>query len=511
MVGPIDAGWFAARLRRALALREALFDAPFYRLVHAEADGLPGVIVDRFGDAAVIQPNAAWAELRLEMLAEALRAVTGVTTVVKNGGGRTRGLEGLPDETVVLSGALDGPLAVPMNGATYFADLLGGQKTGIFYDQRPNHAFAARLGRGRAVLDVFSHIGGFGLAALAAGAASALAVDASAPALELGGPRGGGGRRLARFAVRRGDAFETLAAMAEEGARFGLVACDPPAFAPNRAALEAGLRAYERVARLAAALVEPDGFLVLCSCSHAADLARFREASLRGVGRAGRAAQIVHVGGAGPDHPVHPHLAEFRLSQGAVPEAGMRVVLDACVLFPTVLRELLLGVAATGAFAPVWSARILEEWARATRRLPEGAEAVARAEIALMRAAWPDAEAAVDPDLVASLSLPDPGRPARARRGDRRRRRRPADGEPGGLSRPGAGAPRRAAARAGRVPDRAGDGGPRRRRRRRAGARAHRGGVGQALALRPLLKRAGLPRLGKALAADAMTLGEVRP
>ena len=110
----VDRGWFAARLRRALGLREALFDAPFYRLVHAEADGLPGVIVDRFGDAAVIQPNAAWAEARLEDLAGALRDVTGVTVVVKNGAGRARGLEGLADETSVLAGALAGPVMVPM-------------------------------------------------------------------------------------------------------------------------------------------------------------------------------------------------------------------------------------------------------------------------------------------------------------------------------------------------------------------------------------------------------------
>ncbi|MBA3325050.1 MAG: RlmI/RlmK family 23S rRNA methyltransferase, partial [Rhodobacteraceae bacterium] len=108
----------------------------------------------------------------------------------------------------------------------------------------------------------------------------------------------------------RGDAFDTMAALAAEGASFGLVICDPPAYAPNRAALEAGRRAYERTARLAAALVEPGGSLVLCSCSHAADLARFREASLRGVGRAGRTAQILHTGFAGPDHPVHPYLAE---------------------------------------------------------------------------------------------------------------------------------------------------------------------------------------------------------
>jgi 23S rRNA (cytosine1962-C5)-methyltransferase len=197
-----------------------------------------------------------------------------------------------------------------MNGATCFADLMGGQKTGIYYDQRPNQALAGRLGRGRSVLDVFSHVGGFALAALAAGADTALAVDGSAAALELARRGAAAGGVVDRLEVRRADAFEAMAALAAEGRRFGLVVCDPPAFAPSKTALEAGLRAYERVARMGAALVEPDGFLVVCSCSHAADLARFREASLRGVRRAGRAAQVLHVGGAGPDHPVHPALAE---------------------------------------------------------------------------------------------------------------------------------------------------------------------------------------------------------
>jgi 23S rRNA (cytosine1962-C5)-methyltransferase len=319
----VDADWFRARVARALALRTRLFDAPFYRLIHAEADGLPGVVVDRFGDTLVVQPNAAWAEARLDSLVEALVAETGVTTVVKNAGGRARTLEGLDDATLALRGAVEGPVEVRMNGATYLADLLGGQKTGLFYDQRPNHAFAAGLAKGAAVLDVFSHVGGFALAALAGGAASALAVDSSAPALALA--REGAARMgmEARFDTRAGDAFATMERLAEEGAVFDLVVCDPPAFAPSRKALEAGLRAYERVAKLAAALVAPDGCLVLCSCSHAADLQKFRTASARGIGRAGRTAQLLYTGFAGPDHPQLPQLAEsgylkalaFRLGQ----------------------------------------------------------------------------------------------------------------------------------------------------------------------------------------------------
>lgn len=306
----IDEAWFTARLSHALRLRETLFDAPFYRLIHAEADGLPGVVIDRFGDAAVVQPNAAWAEAHFEALKAALMAVTGVKSVVKNGSGRSRGLEGLPEEIVLAAGEITGPIAVSMNGATYMADVLGGQKTGLFYDQRPNHAFAARLARGARVLDVFSHVGGFGLACLAGGAASALCVDGSAAALDLAGQGAAAMGVADRFAARQGDAFDVLEALGQEGAKFEVVICDPPAFAPAKPALEAGLRAYERIARLAAPLVAPGGFLGLCSCSHAADLNAFRNASARGIGRGGRRGQILHTGFAGPDHPVLPQLAE---------------------------------------------------------------------------------------------------------------------------------------------------------------------------------------------------------
>ena len=161
----IDRNWFAGRLSRAMALRDRLFDAPFWRLVHAEGDGLPGVVIDRFGDAAVIQPNAAWADALCGDLVAALADVTGVTRIVVNATSRVRRLEGLDERLEVVLGSVDGPVEVPMNGATYLADLVGGQKTGLYYDQRPNHAFARRLTRDARVLDVFCHVGGFGLAA----------------------------------------------------------------------------------------------------------------------------------------------------------------------------------------------------------------------------------------------------------------------------------------------------------------------------------------------------------
>lgn len=306
----IDQTWFAGRIATALAHRERFFDTPFYRLIHAEADGLPGVVIDRFGDVAVIQPNAAWADARYGDLAGAVAAVTGVTTIVKSASGRARSLEGLDDQGAVTLGDLAGPVAVSMNGATYMADLLGGQKTGLFFDQRPNHTMFQTLSKGSSVLDVFSHVGGFGLAALAGGATSALAVDGSAPALALAEAGADAMGARAQFATQKGDAFEAMTALADEGRTFGAVVCDPPAFAPTKQTLEAGLRAYEKTAKLACPLVDEGGYLVLCSCSHAADLEKFSAACLRGIGRAGRRAQLIHTGYAGVDHPLMPELAE---------------------------------------------------------------------------------------------------------------------------------------------------------------------------------------------------------
>ncbi|WP_299933989.1 RSP_2647 family RNA methyltransferase [uncultured Pelagimonas sp.] len=305
----IDRDWVFDKLTKAVAMRDRLYDKPFYRLIHAEGDGMPGVVIDRFGDTAVIQPNAAWAEMLIEDMADALMAATGVANVLKNASGRGRALESLDDVSTVLRGsAPDAAIAVEMNGATYMADLTGGQKTGLFFDQRDNHGFAARLSGDSSVLDVFSHVGGFALAALANGAKTAVAIDGSAAALELAEA---GAKKMGKVLdTRQGDAFDVMSEMAKEGLKFDVVICDPPAFAPSKKTLDKGLRAYERVARLAAGLVKDDGYLVLCSCSHAADTNSFTGACLRGIGRAGRRAQLLHTGTAGPDHPLLPQLAE---------------------------------------------------------------------------------------------------------------------------------------------------------------------------------------------------------
>ncbi len=306
----IDGDWLRARIGAALDHRERLFDMPFYRLVHAEGDGLPGVVIDRFGDAAAFQPNAAWADAMTREICDALAEIAGVSAIVVNGAGRARALEGLDDAVRMERGTVSGPIPTPMNSAVYMADLIGGQKTGLFFDQRPNHAFAARLAKGAEVLDVFSHVGGFSLACLAGGAVSALAVDSSAPALELAEKGAEASGVAPRFATMKAQAFDAMRQLSQDGRRFDLVVSDPPAFAPTKGALDKGLRAYETAARLAAGLVRPGGYLCLCSCSHAATPDLFRATSAAGIRKAGREAALIREGRAGPDHPAHYALPE---------------------------------------------------------------------------------------------------------------------------------------------------------------------------------------------------------
>jgi 23S rRNA (cytosine1962-C5)-methyltransferase len=190
-------------------------------------------------------------------------------------------------------------------------DLLGGQKTGWFYDQRENRDRVARLASGATVLDVFCHTGGFGLRCAAAGAARVMLLDSSAPALARAAETAAANGLSARVEARRAEALEALERMGATGEeRFGIVVADPPAFAKSRKDHPAALRGYAKLARLAAALVAPGGFLFLASCSHHVSAGEFADAAVHGIGRARREARILFQGGAGPDHPVHPMLPE---------------------------------------------------------------------------------------------------------------------------------------------------------------------------------------------------------
>jgi 23S rRNA (cytosine1962-C5)-methyltransferase len=311
---PIDAGWFRARLGACLALRERLFDTPHYRLVHAEADGLPGLIIDRYGDAVAIQVNTAGMEAATPFILEALHALFAPRLVIARNDSAVRKLEGLAESVTALHG--EGTATVEEAGLRFPVDLLGGQKTGWFFDQRANRAMVARLCPGRSMLDAFCHTGGFGLAAAAAGAREVTLLDRSEHALDLAMQ----GARLAGFADRvvplKAEALEQLERMTASGRRFEVVVADPPAFAKTRKDQPAALRGYAKLARLAAGLVAPDGILFIASCSHHVAPGDFAEAVAWGVHKARRDSRILASVGAGPDHPVHPALPESAYLKG---------------------------------------------------------------------------------------------------------------------------------------------------------------------------------------------------
>ena len=303
----IDAAFVAARLRAALALRERLYAKPFYRLVHAEADGFPGLVIDRFGDVCVMQPNTAGMEALAETVAAGLRDVVGAKAIVLRGESAARKLEGLPDEVRLLSGATDDEIALEENGATFFANVLSGQKTGWFFDQRDNHAFIASLGQGRSVLDLYTHTGGFGIAAARAGASRVTLVDSSAPSLDLAAKAATANTVADRCTATRADVFEFMEKTKDH---WDVVVADPPAFVKSRKDMKAGLQGYRKLARLCARATNSGGFLFIASCSHNAPLDEFTAAVARGIADANRTAKIIRTSGAAADHPVHPLLPE---------------------------------------------------------------------------------------------------------------------------------------------------------------------------------------------------------
>jgi len=306
-----DRAFFAHRLRQALELRARLFDAPYYRLVHAEGDALPGLVIDRYGDVVVVQVNTAGMERATPALVEAIDAVLAPRAVVLRNDGAVRALEGLALEVRVAKGTIDGPVPLAENGAAFFADVREGQKTGWFFDQRGNRAFMAALARGGTrVLDLYSHTGGFAVQAAMAGAAETVAIDRSEHALALAERAARENGVAARCRFVRAEVFAEAERRVAAGERFDLVIADPPAFVKSKKDLAAGARGYRKLARLVTRLTAPDGILFIASCSHHVDAETFAEQVRRGLTDAGRSGRIIRQAGAGPDHPVHPFLPE---------------------------------------------------------------------------------------------------------------------------------------------------------------------------------------------------------
>ena len=307
----LDRGLLSARITQALSLRERLYPGTgCYRLVYGEADGLSGMVVDRFRDVVSVQLTTAGMEARRDLVVDALREAIDPRTIVFKHDAKSRAVEGLPEYLEVIGEEPSGPAALVENGVEFLAPVAGGQKTGWFYDHRENRARLAPFCAGARVLDAFSYAGGWGLQALAFGAETLLAVDGSAPALEVLEANAAHQGVAARVEARRGDAFETLGALADAHERFDVVVIDPPALIKRRKDIRAGQRAYERLAVLGMRLVSDGGLLAFGSCSLHFDRGMLREALRSAARSTERSARVLGVFGAGPDHPVHPAVPE---------------------------------------------------------------------------------------------------------------------------------------------------------------------------------------------------------
>jgi 23S rRNA (cytosine1962-C5)-methyltransferase len=306
-----DAAWFAARIATALRLRERLYREPYYRAVYGESDGLPGLVVDRYGTQCVVQIGTAGMELLKPFIQEAVFEVLECKALLYKNDGGTRDMEGLPSYIEAAGGSFEELGRVKEDGLEFRVPLAEGQKTGWFFDQADNRRALSRYVRKAArVLDVFSYAGAWAVRAAKAGASEVTCVDSSKSALELAVENGE--RNGVAVAVRQGDAFDVLEAMAAETPRFDVVVVDPPAFAKRRKDLPKALAAYKRLNQLAMRLLSADGILVSCSCSHHVSPEDLQSAIAKAARSLDKHVQILAFGGQAPDHPVHPAIPETR-------------------------------------------------------------------------------------------------------------------------------------------------------------------------------------------------------
>jgi 23S rRNA (cytosine1962-C5)-methyltransferase len=300
------------RLKQALALREMCFDNPCYRWVYGDSDGLSGLVVDRFFDTLVVQVSTAGMEQQLDVIVENLQRLVQPTGILLKNDGKMRSVEGLNSYVKTAFGEIPEQVALIENGVRFETPLMTGQKTGWFYDHRPNRALAAALSKGKTVLDVFSYLGGWGLTCAANGAESVLCCDISELALQGVQHNARLNGFEDRIITRAGDAFETLDALQQEKLKFDVVIVDPPAFIARRKDIDAGERAYQKLNDQAMKLVKHGGLLVSASCSMHLENDRLRDMLRASARKLDRHLKIIAEGSQGADHPVLPAVKETR-------------------------------------------------------------------------------------------------------------------------------------------------------------------------------------------------------
>ena len=307
---PLSPSLLVHRLNVALSLRERVYERPFYRLVYGEGDGLPGLIVDRYGDLCVVQITTAGMERLKDDILAALQKVLKPGAVLWRNDSPMRELEGLERYVAEAAGKVPEFVTVEEDSLRFQIAPRTGQKTGWFYDQRDNRARLDRYIRDRRVLDMFSYVGAWGIRAAARGAREARVVDSSAPALALAAANAALNGISDQVQIQQGDAFEVLKALREARERFDVVIVDPPAFIKRRKDFKEGALAYRRINEMAMQVLERDGLLVSCSCSPLLSRDLLIQTLLQAARHLDRNLVILEQGRQGPDHPVPPAILE---------------------------------------------------------------------------------------------------------------------------------------------------------------------------------------------------------
>lgn len=305
----IDEAFFFQQFAKALERRKT-FTTPFYRLIHAEGDHLPGLIVDRFDETVVCQTNTAGMEKLKPFWLKALQKCLSPKRIILRDDVPLREKEGLTLNVSAPLGNLEDLIEVKENNLVFYADPLKGQKTGWFFDQRTNRHWISQRVKKKTVLDLYTYTGGFGIACAARGAKHVTLVDASeyGIALAKSSAEKNGVIHQCEFIIE--DVFSLLPSLIEKQQKFDVIIADPPAFVKQAFSKGSGLKGYEKLAKLVSQVLTPQGILFIASCSHHASHGDFRQAIEKGISKAGREAKLIRKSGADRDHPTHRLLAQ---------------------------------------------------------------------------------------------------------------------------------------------------------------------------------------------------------
>ncbi len=306
----IGTTFFKKRLENALNLRQMHFDKPFYRMVFAESDGLPGLIIDRFGEVLSVQISTAGMETHKDILVSTLIDLFAPKAIVLKNDSRQRQLENLSGESEIIYGQLPSPLIIEENNARFKIDVLEGQKTGWFFDHRQNRAKLSALCKNKTVLDLFSYSGAWGIPAAMAGASEVTCVDSSEAALENARHSANLNQVEQRMRFEQSDVFQFLKQSRDDKEKYDIIVLDPPALIKRKKDFKAGYEAYRRLNHLALQVLSNNGILVSASCSYHLSPANLHEILRSSARHIDRHLVFFDISGQGPDHPIHPAMPE---------------------------------------------------------------------------------------------------------------------------------------------------------------------------------------------------------